>query len=132
MPRRREPDIVEPPPRRYKIYDVRDNMMIKLALLLSSKRSEGINPTMAQTYFRTLNWSTSYDGVKSALEDMVRHNWAKSKPNPYKSNATVYILTEEGAKVVDTTNKLLHENNPLTSLKAFKNLPGGEFSLLPD
>jgi len=57
------------------------------------------------------------------LEDMVKLKWAKSKPNPYKPNTPVYILTEEGAKAVDTTNRLFQENNPLTSLKAFRNLP---------
>jgi hypothetical protein len=108
-------------------------MMIKLALLLSSKRNDGINPTMAQEHFQNLNWSTSYDKVKNALEDMVKFEWAKSKPNPYKSNATVYVLTEKGDIVVHTAHKLLQENNPLTLLKVFRNLSGGEFSLLlPD
>lgn len=120
MPRRREPQIVEN--RRHKIYDPRDNMMIKLALLLASKREDGINPTIAQEYFKKINRSTSYDGVKDALEDMVRLEWVKSKPNPYKSNATVYILTTKGENVVSTTNRLIQENNPLTSLKAFNNL----------
>lgn len=100
-------------------------MMMKLALLISSRQEDGITPTNAQEYFKTIKWTTSYDGVKNALEEMVRVNWVRTKPNPYKSNATVYILTTHGKQVVSTTNTLLQDKNPLTSLKAFKNLIDG-------
>ncbi len=123
MTRRRELQRIEP--HLHKTYDPRDNMMIRLAFLLFSKREDGITTTMAQEYFKTNNWTTSYDKVKEALEEMIRVNWVSTKQNPYKSNATVYIITTLGEHAVSTTNKLLQENNPLTSLKAFKNLIDG-------
>lgn len=97
-------------------------MMMMLALFLSTERENGITPTMAQKYFQNINWTTNYDGVKDLLEEMVRLKWASSKLLPYRSNMTVYTLTTDGENAVSTTHRLIQEKNPLTSLRAFKNL----------
>lgn len=95
---------------------------MKLALFLSTDRENGITPTMAQNYFKKINWTTNYDSVKEILEEMVKLKWVVSKILPYRSNMTVYTLTEHGDKVVTTTHELLQASNPLMSLRAFNNL----------